>query len=340
MFRRPRVLVVAAAAVLWPPVVPAVETTREDVQAFIRDAVGTYGLDAEYLRTALSNARSQPGILEAMAKPAERTKTWSEYRAIFITPARIEAGRSFWAEHDRRLTRISGKSGVPVEILVGILGVETYFGRRAGSYRVLDALATLAFEYPPRSKFFQSELAQFLLLVRDERLPLDTLNGSYAGAMGPPQFMPSSYRRYAVDADGDGRRDLFASWDDILESVANYLVAHDWQQGQAVATRSTLAEPLDLPPADNKLAPGETVATLAGRGVRFSTDLGPATPAGLIALEGEDGPEYWVAFHNFYVITRYNRSVMYALAVHQLGQSIGEAVRSGPDGSIRRTDAL
>ena len=330
----------AAAAAVWPLATSAMETSREDVQAFIRDATQAHGLDAEFVRAALADAKSQQNILEAIAKPAERTKAWREYRAIFITPARIDAGVGFWKDNEARLTRIAGKTGVPPEILVGITGVETYFGRRAGTFRVLDSLATLAFDYPPRSKFFQGELAQFFLLARDERLPLQTLTGSYAGAMGPPQFMPSSYRQYAVDGDGDGRRDLFASWDDILESVANYFVVHKWQTGQAVAARSTLVQPVNHQPQDNKLTAGETVGALAGRGVRFSTDLEPGAPAGLIALEGDDGLEYWVAFHNFYVITRYNRSVMYALAVHQLGQSIGDAVRSGPDGPLRRSDAL
>jgi membrane-bound lytic murein transglycosylase B len=324
-----------AAVALCPFATGAVETSREDVQAFIQDAVREHGLDAEYMRTALAGAQSQQSILEAIAKPAERVKPWHEYRAIFITSARIDAGATFWRDNDARLTRIAGKSGVPAEILVGILGVETYFGKRAGTLRVLDSLATLAFDYPPRSKFFQSELAHFFLLARDEQLRLQELTGSYAGAMGPPQFMPSSYRQYAVDGDGDGRRDLFGSWDDILESVANYFVAHKWQPGQAVTARSTLARPVNHQPQDNKLSAGSTVADLIERGVRFSTDLGAAAPAGLIALDGDDGLEYWAAFHNFYVITRYNRSVMYALAVHQLGQSIGEAVRSGPDGPLR-----
>jgi membrane-bound lytic murein transglycosylase B len=338
--RRPLLAALASVAIIWPLAAEAIETSREDVQAFIREVSAAHGLDTDYLRNALGSARSQQAILEAMAKPAERVKPWREYRAIFLTAARIEAGTAFWKEHESRLSRIADATGVPIEILTGIVGVETYFGQRTGNYRVLDSLATLAFDYPPRSKFFQAELTQFFLLARDEKLAIEELTGSYAGAMGPPQFIPSSYRQYAVDGDGDQRRDLFTNWDDILGSIANYFVAHKWQKGQPVAARGTPLRPINHQPGDNKLAAGDTVAGLGERGLRFSTDLAPSAPAGLIALEGEDGIEYWAGFHNFFVITRYNRSVMYALAVHQLGQSIGDMARSGPDGPLRRADAL
>lgn len=340
MPRRPLLAALAATVSIWPLASAAIETGREDVQSFIREVAQSHGIEAEYLRTALGNARSQQSILDAMARPAEKVKPWRDYRAIFITPARIEAGTAFWKEHESRLNRIAGETGVPIEILIGIVGVETYFGKRTGNYRVLDALATLAFDYPPRSKFFQAELAQFFLLARDEKLEIDGLTGSYAGAMGPPQFIPSSYRQYAVDGDGDQRRDLFTNWDDILGSIANYFVAHKWQKGQPVAARVTPLQPISHQPGDNKLSANDTVAGLGERGLRFSTDLAPSAPAGLIALEGDDGIEYWAGFHNFFVITRYNRSVMYALAVHQLGQSIGDMARSGPDGPLRRADAL
>jgi membrane-bound lytic murein transglycosylase B len=333
--RWPLRIALTTAALLSPAFARAIDTTRDDVQTFVNEAVKVHGLDADYLLAVLTAAETKQGILDAMARPAERTKPWHEYRAIFMTPARVDAGVAFWKDNEPRLTRIAGQTGVPPEILAGILGVETYFGRRAGNHRLLDALATLAFSYPPRSKFFQSELTQLFLLARDERIDLDVVTGSYAGAMGAPQFMPSSYRQYAVDGDGDGRRDLFNSWDDVLASVANYFVSHHWRQGQPVVARSTLARPVDHRPADNKLSPGETVGALASRGVRFSTDLDTAAPAGLIALEGDDGHEYWVGFHNFFVITRYNRSVMYALAVYQLGQAIGEAVRTSPGAPLR-----
>jgi membrane-bound lytic murein transglycosylase B len=311
----------------------ALDINRADVQEYVNGLVKEQGLDADYLLAMLETAESQQSILDAMARPAEKVKPWREYRAIFLTPDRIDAGTAFWREHETRLKRIAEKTGVPPEILVGIVGVETFFGRRAGKFRLLDSLATLAFDYPPRSRFFRSELTQLFLLARDDGLEIDKAVGSYAGAMGAPQFIPSSYRAYAVDGDGDGKRDLFASWDDVLASVANYFVAHKWQTGDPVVARGTLAKPLSHKPEDNKLAAGSTVSALAASGLRFSTDLPASAPAGLIVLEGDDGLEYWAAFHNFYVITRYNRSAMYALAVYQLGQAIGTAVRSDPGGA-------
>lgn len=325
-----RIATLAASAMLLAPLpAPALDVDRADVRDYVDELVKEHGLDADYLNAMLGAAQSQPSILEAMARPAERTKTWAEYRAIFMTPERVEAGAAFWREHEARLERVAANSGVPPEMLVGIIGVETYYGRRAGKYPLLDSLATLAFDYPPRSRFFRSELTQLFLLARDEALEIDKAVGSYAGAMGAPQFMPSSYRSYAVDGDGDGRRDLFGNWDDVLASVANYFNAHDWRKGEAVVTRATLSRPNGHRPADNQLKPGGDVAGMAAQGVRFTTDLGPSAPAGLLAFEGPDGLEHWVGFHNFYVITRYNRSTMYALVVYQLGQAVGDAVRAG-----------
>jgi membrane-bound lytic murein transglycosylase B len=335
--KRHRAFIGAALAGFAATSALAIDTDRADVQAYIKDLAKTQGFEEHALVETLRSASSQKSILEAMSRPAERTKTWKEYRAIFITPERVDLGVSFYREHEARLRRISRITGVPAEIIAAIIGVETYFGRRTGSYRVLDALATLAFDYPPRTKFFQGELTQLLLLAREEKLDLSKLAGSYAGAIGAPQFMPSSYRRYAVDGDGDHRRDLFSDWDDVFASVANYFVANQWRNGQPVAARASTATPIDLKTIENKLTPAESVAGLAKKGVRFSTDLGPDAPAGLIGLDGEDGPECWVAFHNFFVITRYNRSAMYAMAVYQLGQSIDEAIQSRPGGPVRAT---
>jgi membrane-bound lytic murein transglycosylase B len=318
----------ALAGLLLTPAVSALDTDREDVQAYVNEAVKEHGLDADYLLAMLGAAETQQAILDAMARPAERSKPWKEYRAIFLTPERIAAGVAFWKEQDERLKRIADKTGVPREMLCGIIGVETYFGQRAGTYRLLDSLATLAFDYPPRSRFFRSELTQLFLLARDEGVEIDKAVGSYAGAMGAPQFMPSSYRNYAVDGDGDGRRNLFTSWDDVLASVANYLLDHDWKSGGPVVARATLTREVNQRPEDNKLTAGSTVTGLRQQGLRFSTDLADTAPAGLVILEGDDGPEHWAGFHNFYVITRYNRSTMYALAVYQLGQAVGEAARA------------
>lgn len=319
-----------AALLLAAPASHALDTSREDVQAWVNSLVREQGLDADYLLATLENARSQPAILEAMARPAERSKTWAEYRAIFMTPERIRAGVAFWQAHAGELASAADRSGVPAEMLVGILGVETYFGRHTGKYRVLDSLGTLAFDYPPRSSFFRSELTQFFLLARDDGVDVDRVLGSYAGAMGAPQFMPSSYRAYAVDGDGDGRRDLFNSWPDVFASIANYFVVHGWTSGEAVVASGTATRPLARKPADNKLAAGDTVAGLRRLGLRFGASPGDHAPAGLLVLDGAAGPEYWVGFRNFFVITRYNRSVMYALAAHQLGQAIGEGVRAAP----------
>jgi membrane-bound lytic murein transglycosylase B len=326
----PRVLAGLAAGLAAGPAALALDVDRPEVQAYVNELVKEHGLDADYLLAMLAGAEAQQSILDAMARPAEKTKSWSDYRAIFLTRERIDAGVKFWREQEPRLLRVAQATGVPPEMLVGIVGVETYFGRRAGKFKLVDSLATLAFEYPPRAKFFRGELTQLFLLARDDGIEIDRALGSYAGAMGAPQFIPSSYRAYAVDGDGDGRRDLFASWDDVLASVANYFVEHKWRPGEAVVARATLAGAQGPEPGDNALSPGSTVAGLRESGVRFTTDLGPAAPAGLMAFDGEDGREHWVGFHNFYVITRYNRSTMYALAVYQLGQAIGEAARALP----------
>ena len=332
------VLAVLACA-LASPLAAALDVNRPDVQEYVNGLVKEHGLDADYLLAMLESAESQQSILDAMSRPAEKTKPWKDYRAIFMTPERIAAGTAFWKEREAQLRQVTEKTGVPPEIMVGIIGVETFFGQRAGRYRLLDSLATLGFDYPPRGKFFRSELTQLFLLARDEDIEIDKALGSYAGAMGAPQFIPSSYRNFAVDGDGDGRRDLFTSWDDVLASVANYFVVHKWKTGEPVATRATLVREVSQSPADNKLSADATVAALRQRGLRFSTDQADDAPAGLIVMEGEDGMEHWVAFHNFFVITRYNRSSMYALAVYQLGQAIGEAARTTSEGPVRAAES-
>lgn len=300
----------------------AIDTGRADVKQFIDSMVSRYDYDRRELRRILHEAKTQEKILEAISKPAEKTKSWDEYRAIFLTKQRITAGAEFWRAHEAELHRISNETGVPCEILVGIIGVETYFGRITGKYRVLDALTTLAFDYPPRSKFFKRELEEFLLLVREERIEASRATGSYAGAMGAPQFMPSSFRAYAVDSSADGKRDIWTDWSDVIGSVANYFVAHGWQQSEEIVTRATLASGWHGAAPENPLKPAETISSLSQQGVLFATDLPSDHESQLLLLNGPEGAEYWVGFHNFFVITRYNRSVMYALAVHQLGQEI------------------
>ena len=304
----------------------AVDIKRSDVAAFIEEMVSKYDYDRAELEHILSDAESKQSILDKISKPAEKTLSWAEYRPIFMTPERIHAGATFWREHCAMLQRISDDTGVPIEIIVGIIGVETYFGRITGGNRVLDALATLAFDYPPREKFFRNELVEFLLLVREEQMQATDAIGSYAGAMGRPQFMPSSYRAYAVDSTGDGKRDIWNDWADVAGSIANYFVAHGWTAGMEIAAQATLSSRFKGPPPENQLRADATVRSLSDAGVVFATKLANDSKSQLLTLAGNDGDEYWVGFHNFFVITRYNRSVMYALAVYQLGQEIAMEV--------------
>ena len=302
----------------------AIDLDQPEVEAFIDSMVEQHDFDREELRDTLGAAEVKQSILDAIARPAEKTKSWAEYREIFITPERIQAGAQFWADNEDALRQVSESTGVPMEMLVGIIGVETYFGRITGSFRVLDALSTLAFSYPPRAKFFRRELEEYLLLVREEGMQATDATGSYAGAMGRPQFMPSSYRAYAVDATGDGKRDIWNDWTDVAGSIANYFLEHGWKPGEDVAAQASLGGDWQgpLPEPRNTLKPSETVASLSRKGVMFVTDLPGDSKSELLTYEGADGLEHWVGFHNFFVITRYNRNVMYALAVHQLGQEI------------------
>ena len=224
----------------------------------------------------------------------------------------------FWGEHKDALERIAAEYQVAPEYIVAILGVETKYGRITGRYRVLDALATLAFDYPPRHAYFTKELEQFLLLAKENKLDPLTLTGSYAGAMGAPQFMPSSYRHYAVDANGDSQRDLWGDWDDVIASVANYLHQAGWRPGAPVLAEATVAADTSFEVDARNLELKETVDALAARGIKTELDVPAETPALLLDAERQDGPAYRVGFHNFYVITRYNTSPRYAMAVHDL----------------------
>ncbi len=307
-----------------------VDTERQIVAEFIDEMVADHEFDRGQLTALLQKAQIKPKIIERISTPAERKLTWAEYRKIFITDERIKAGADFWREHTPMLERIALESGVPVEMLVGIIGVETYFGRITGRDRVIDALVTLAFDYPPRAKFFRRELQEFLLLAREEEIDALEPLGSYAGAMGRPQFMPSSFRAYAVDATGDGKRDIWDNWADVAGSIANYFNEHGWKSGQDIAAAATLGSQWkgEVPAPKNTLKASGTVTSLSEGGVVFSTDLCSGSAAELLTYEGDAGIEHWVGFHNFFVITKYNRSVMYALAVLQLGQQISTLVAS------------
>jgi membrane-bound lytic murein transglycosylase B len=304
----------------------AVERART---SFVSRMVSAHDFEAAELEELLRAAEIEPSILEAMSRPAERVMSWANYRALFLTEERITSGAEFWREHAAAIERIADEYGVAPEMLVAILGVETFFGRRTGRYRVLDALATLAFAYPPRSSFFASELESFLLLAREEAVDPLTALGSYAGAMGAGQFIHSSYRAYAVDGDGDGRRDLWASWDDVFGSVANYFKRHGWREGEAVAEQASVPSGWTGEPPTNSLDLDETIGSLRQQGYQLSSELPATTPVSIFRLDEGDAAEYWVGFHNFRVITRYNRSAMYALAVYQLSQAIRQELESG-----------
>lgn len=317
-----RIRIAAAALLLQLTALPspALDASRDDVRVFIDDMEREHGLDRAWVGRLMDAAASQARIIELMNRPAERTKPWHEYRGHFLTEARIAAGADFWAAHRRRLAAAEAETGVPAHVIVGILGVETFYGRITGTFRVLDALSTLAFDYPPRSSYFRGELEQFLLLSREEDVPALTVKGSYAGAMGYPQFMPRSYRAYAVDGDGDGRRDLWNSWDDVIASIANYLAEHGWRGGEPVVAAADLPWPDDsVGLVAGSIATNETVGSLRHKGLVFESSMPEEAPAVFIEVAGGGGPERLAGFHNFSVITRYNRSVLYALAVNELG---------------------
>lgn len=317
------------AAVLWiagSHPAAAISTHRADVKAFIAEVSDKYGFKKRDVRAWLGAAQSQPAILEAMERPAEKAKLWYEYRPIFLTERRIREGTQFWLAHRQQLDRASLRSGVPPEILAAILGVETFYGRLTGNYRVLDALATLAFDYPPRSKFFRDELIQYLLLTRELHLDPLSPKGSYAGAMGAPQFMPSNYRRYAVDADADGHIDLWSNWADVCASVGNYLKEHGWSEGEPILSEATVDSAKGTELDGRKLALDDTVGSLKAKGIDFDSSLPIDAPALLIAADEADGVHWRVGFNNFYAITRYNHSALYAMAVYELANAIKQQV--------------
>jgi membrane-bound lytic murein transglycosylase B len=300
----------------------ALDLAREDVHAFAAEMEKKHGFDAAWLDAILTDATSQPRIIELMTKPAEAVMPWYAYRDHFMTADRINAGVAFWTEHRDEIARVAKDTGVAAHVIVGILGAETFFGRITGKYRVVDALSTLAFDFPPRSSYFRAELEQFLLLAREENIDTKVVQGSYAGAMGNAQFMPRSYRSWAVDGDGDGKRDLWGSWPDVIASVANYLADHGWRANEPVVVPASLWFPKADGLVAGKLAPDSTVKALRDRGLAFETTQGATAPALFIRVDGDGGPELRAGFHNFGVITRYNRSVLYALAVNDLGRRI------------------
>lgn len=292
------------------------------LDSFITEMEEKHHFDSNKLRVLFSEVEVQKSILKAISRPAEKSKPWYDYRKIFITNKRIKGGVKFWQQHTEALKVAEQKYGVPAEIIIAILGVETRYGGNVGGYRVIDALSTLAFRYPPRSKFFRSELEHFLLLTREEQMSRLDPVGSYAGAMGLGQFMPSSYRAYAVDFDGDNKRDIWTNPVDAIGSIANYLKRHGWVAGESIAHLAELtgAEPVLL--IEKGYKPTLTREELLTAGV-----LSNGLPTGedniaLISLTQKKAEEYWLIRQNFYAITRYNHSRMYAMAVTQLAEEI------------------
>jgi len=323
----PHRLITALAVLLCLPACAGARAeTHPGEAALVSEVAAATGKDPARLTALLDGAHKQQAILDAIERPAEKLE-WKSYRPIFLTPARIQDGIAFYRAHRALIDATANKYDVAPQYLVAILGVETRYGQNTGKYKVLDALVTLAFYYPPRARFFRKQLKTLLELPENKLAgPLDTLTGSYAGAQGWGQFMPTSIRKYAVDADGDGHIDLHNSLPDILASVANYFHQHGWQPDGAVAARAQpqeAARPLPYLPKP----PARTVEQYEALGYAPLEELPPDTPANLLTLEGEHGPQHWFTFDNFYVITRYNRSPLYAMAVRDLAHAIAAGVQ-------------
>jgi membrane-bound lytic murein transglycosylase B len=297
---------------------------RPEVREFIGRLVEEHGLDKARLEGLFAKADQQESALEAIARPAE-AKPWHEYREIFVTGRRIQGGVEFWNENEQLLARAEAFFGVPAEIIVAIIGVETYYGRQTGDYPVFDTLVTLGFDYPPRSEFFASELEHFLLLSREESLDMAAAEGSYAGAMGMGQFIPSSYRQYAVDFDGDGKRDLWNSKADAIGSVANYFRVHGWISGAPVAFPAEVSGTDYRELVEKGMEPTIEADLLSARGIKPQGQVEGDARVALLEYDAGDAMQYWVGLNNFYVITRYNRSSLYAMAVYQLSEAIKQA---------------
>ncbi len=325
----------AAMALLM---LPACAASSDPQAQFVERMVTQHGFARREVEAVLADVRYQQSIIDAISRPAEKALPWRDYRKIFLTDTRIAQGVAFWRENETVLAQASERFKVEPQVIVAIIGVETSYGRNTGRYRVLDALGTLAFSYPPRSAFFTSELEHFLLLTREQSLDRRALLGSYAGAMGYGQFISSSYRNFAVDFSGDGRVDIIGNLQDAIGSVANYFQRHGWAAGQPVIVPVTAPAGAFAALVNSGTEPKDTLGELSSRALTAGA-LGPDEKVALFRFDGEQGEEYWAGLQNFHVITRYNRSPMYALAVWQLAQAV-QAARQADNATAVPTAAL
>ena len=325
--RRPLPAIAGILACCWALLGATSDTAgnlngRPEVESFIDEMVNKHDFRRNDLELLFGHAQLLPKVVKAMSAPVASPRPWYQYRPNFLNSRRIDGGVEFWRDNGEALRQAKETYGVPEEVVTAIIGVETRYGAVTGSYRLLDSLSTLAFDYPRRADFFRQELENFLVLSRDEKMDPLSLRGSYAGAMGIPQFMPGSFLRYAVDFDGDGRRNLWGSDADAIGSVANYLQQYGWQTGGPVAVPASVDGTDYQAVLAEGAKPQRTVAELKKRGIAALEPVADNQPAALISLENRDGTEYWLVFNNFYVITRYNHSTHYAMAVFQLSQEI------------------
>jgi membrane-bound lytic murein transglycosylase B len=322
-------ILISALLVCAPGLGEASYSARPEVQAFVRELAQRHGFQEKALQRVFSRVQRVEPVLEAISRPAERVRSWEEYRAVLVTERRIAEGVEFWRRYSRTLERAQRKYGVAPEYVVAIIGVETFYGRNTGNWRVVDALTTLAFDYPPRAGFFRSELENYLLLARDAGVDVFSMRGSYAGAMGIPQFMPSSARSYAVDFDGNGKIDLQKSRSDAIGSVANFLKLHGWQRDADVLVEARVAGEAWRAYAGG-LEPKHSLVALREAGVEFDSPQPAGAAAALIELANAERPsDFRVGLRNFYVITRYNRSAFYAAAVADLARELKKAYDLG-----------
>ncbi|MDP2901938.1 MAG: lytic murein transglycosylase B [Methylovulum sp.] len=314
-------ILLACAGLILSSCATPITQSEQPIHKFIKKMVDAHQFDKSGLDGLFESVAIKDEIIKKMTAPAEALP-WYRYRKIFMTEARINDGVKFWHENAKTLADAQRRYGVPAEIIVAIIGVETRFGQHTGKHRVIDALYTLAFGYPPRSAFFLNELEDYLLLCRDEHINPLEITGSYAGAMGMPQFMPSSFRRYAADFDNDGRRDIWHNHADVIASIANYFVKHHWQTGQAIALPAQATGEKYKTALNGNLKPDLRLAELESLNLKISGPLALDTKVKILALEQQEGEELWVVLDNFYCLTRYNHSPLYAMAVYQLSQSV------------------